>query len=65
MDDSEPDPEVVEASGLSGYSPSFTRTVVEKVGPVLRRYFRAELHGLDVFPQPGAYWSCPTTPAEC
>ena len=53
MDDSEPDPEVVEASGLSGYSPSFTRTVVEKVGPLLRRYFRAELHGLDVFPPTG------------
>ena len=40
-------------SELDKYSPSITKQVVEKVGPVLRRWFRSEVHGLDVFPEHG------------
>ena len=49
------DDEVAEAStgGLDQFSPSVTRTVVERVGPILRRWFRAEMHGLDAFPTDG------------
>jgi len=49
------DDEVAEAStgGLDQFSPSITRTVVERVGPILRRWFRAEMHGLDAFPTDG------------
>jgi len=49
------DDEVAAAStgGLDQFSPSVTRTVVERVGPILRRWFRAELDGLDAFPADG------------
>ena len=49
------DDEVAAAStgGLDQYSPSITRVVVERVAPILRRWFRAELHGLDSFPTEG------------
>jgi 1-acyl-sn-glycerol-3-phosphate acyltransferase len=40
-------------SGIDKFNPSVTRTVVERVGPILRRWFRAELHGLDAFPSEG------------
>jgi 1-acyl-sn-glycerol-3-phosphate acyltransferase len=35
------------------FSPSVTRTLVERAGPILRRWFRAETHGLDAFPTSG------------
>ena len=38
---------------LGKFSPAVTRQVVEKVGPVLRRWFRSEVHGLDAFPTAG------------
>jgi 1-acyl-sn-glycerol-3-phosphate acyltransferase len=49
------DDEVAEAStgGLDQFSPTLTRVVAERIGPLLRRYFRAELHGLDAFPTKG------------
>ena len=49
------DDEVAEpATGvLDAFSPGVTRQVVERVGPVLRRWFRAETHGMDVFPATG------------
>jgi 1-acyl-sn-glycerol-3-phosphate acyltransferase len=49
------DSEVAAAStgGLDQFSPTITRTVVERVTPLLRRYFRAEIHGLDAFPTEG------------
>ena len=55
MGDSAGNDEVAAASigGLDQFSPSVTRAVVERVGPILRRYFRAELHGLDAFPTDG------------
>lgn len=55
MSDSGDGDEVAEGTigGLDQFSPSVTRTVVERVGPLLRRYFRAELHGLDAFPAEG------------
>lgn len=40
-------------SRIDKFSPSVTRTVVERVAPILRRWFRAELHGLDAFPPEG------------
>ena len=40
-------------SGIDKFNPSVTRTVAERVGPILRRWFRAELHGLDAFPSEG------------
>ena len=39
---------------LDKFSPTVTRTVVERVGPLLRKWFRAEVHGLDGFPAEGA-----------
>ncbi|MDT5335531.1 MAG: hypothetical protein QOD90_1036 [Mycobacterium sp.] len=36
---------------LDKFSPSVTKQVVEKVGPLLRRWFRSEVHGLGDFPQ--------------
>jgi 1-acyl-sn-glycerol-3-phosphate acyltransferase len=36
-----------------GYSPSITRFVAERIGPLLRRWYRAETHGLDAFPTSG------------
>ena len=42
-----------ELSEIEGYSPAVTRWVVERVGPVLRKWFRAEIHGLDSFPADG------------
>jgi hypothetical protein len=67
MSDSDTNDEVAKASQgrLDQFSPSITRTVVERVGPILRRYFRAELHGLDAFPSRVAHWWCPTTPVGC
>ncbi|MCW2590608.1 MAG: 1-acyl-sn-glycerol-3-phosphate acyltransferase [Mycobacterium sp.] len=49
------DDEVAAAStgGLDQFSASVTKTVVERVAPILRRWFRAELHGLDAFPTEG------------
>jgi 1-acyl-sn-glycerol-3-phosphate acyltransferase len=49
------DDEVAETppSGLDKFSASATKTVVERVGPILRRWFRAETHGLDAFPAEG------------
>jgi 1-acyl-sn-glycerol-3-phosphate acyltransferase len=38
---------------LDKFSPSVTKQVVEKAGPLLRRWFRAEVHGLDEFPTDG------------
>jgi 1-acyl-sn-glycerol-3-phosphate acyltransferase len=38
---------------LDKFSPAVTRQVVEKVSPVLRRWFRSEVHGLDTFPSDG------------
>jgi 1-acyl-sn-glycerol-3-phosphate acyltransferase len=55
MSDSAPKDEGATAStgGLDQFSPSVTRTVVERVGPILRRYFRAEMRGLDAVPEEG------------
>lgn len=39
--------------GLEKFSATVTRQVVERVGPVLRTWFRAETHGLDAFPATG------------
>jgi 1-acyl-sn-glycerol-3-phosphate acyltransferase len=47
------DDEVAETSGLDGFSASVTKTVVDRVAPILRRWFRAETHGLDTFPAAG------------
>src|SRR6185312_2052412 len=44
---------VASIGGLDQFSPSITRTVVERVAPILRRWFRAELRGLDSFPTEG------------
>lgn len=44
--------EDVEAE-LAKFSSDVTRQVIEKVAPVLRRWFRAETHGLDAFPAHG------------
>jgi 1-acyl-sn-glycerol-3-phosphate acyltransferase len=38
---------------LAKFSPAVTRQVIDRVSPVLRRWFRAETHGLDVFPADG------------
>ena len=38
---------------LDRYSPSATRQVIDKVSPLMRRWFRAEVHGLDAFPPDG------------
>lgn len=38
---------------LDRFSPAVTRQVIDKVAPALRTYFRAETHGLDVFPETG------------
>jgi 1-acyl-sn-glycerol-3-phosphate acyltransferase len=46
------DDEVTEPEFV-GYSPSFTRTVAEWAGPIMRRWHRAETHGLDAFPTSG------------
>jgi 1-acyl-sn-glycerol-3-phosphate acyltransferase len=35
---------------LDEFSPSVTKQVVERIGPLLRRWFRSEVHGLDTFP---------------
>ncbi|MCW2732410.1 MAG: glycerol acyltransferase [Mycobacterium sp.] len=43
-----------EVPELAGYSPAVTRQVVERVGPLLRKWFRAEMHGLDAFPATGS-----------
>jgi 1-acyl-sn-glycerol-3-phosphate acyltransferase len=43
-----------ELSEIEGYSPAVTKWVVERIGPVLRKWFRAEIHGLDSFPADGA-----------
>jgi 1-acyl-sn-glycerol-3-phosphate acyltransferase len=55
MSDSAGKDEVASAStgGLDQFSVSVTKTVVQRVAPILRRYFRAELHGLDSFPTEG------------
>jgi 1-acyl-sn-glycerol-3-phosphate acyltransferase len=49
------DDEVAAASigGLDQFNPAVTKMVVERVAPILRRWFRAELHGLDSFPTEG------------
>lgn len=39
---------------IERFSPSAAKSVVERVGPLLRRWFRAEVHGLDGFPANGA-----------
>jgi 1-acyl-sn-glycerol-3-phosphate acyltransferase len=44
--------EDVEAE-LAKFSPDTTRQVIDRVAPVLRRWFRAETHGLDAFPADG------------
>jgi 1-acyl-sn-glycerol-3-phosphate acyltransferase len=38
---------------LGKFSPSVTKQVVEKVGPLLRGWYRSEVHGLGGFPQDG------------
>ena len=47
--------EVAAAStgGLDQFSPTVTKTVVERVAPILRRWFRAETRGLETFPTEG------------
>ncbi|BBY31003.1 lysophospholipid acyltransferase family protein [Mycolicibacterium sediminis] len=39
--------------GLEKFSVAVTRRVVERAGPLLRTWFRAETHGLDAFPATG------------
>jgi 1-acyl-sn-glycerol-3-phosphate acyltransferase len=43
-----------EISEIEGFSPAVTKQVAERVGPLLRRWFRADTHGLDHFPATGA-----------
>lgn len=38
---------------LDAFSPDATRQVIDKVSPILLRWFRAETHGMDVFPERG------------
>jgi 1-acyl-sn-glycerol-3-phosphate acyltransferase len=38
---------------IDRFSPSVTKVVVERVGPILRRWFRAETRGLESFPATG------------
>ena len=48
------------------WDPGFTRQIKNWVGPVIKRYFRAEVRGLDVDARrPVARWWCRTTPAAC
>lgn len=47
------DDDVARTSGIEKFSPSVARVVVERVAPVLRKWFRAETHGLDAFPPTG------------
>jgi 1-acyl-sn-glycerol-3-phosphate acyltransferase len=47
------DDEVAESSGIDKFSPSATKLVAERVGPILRKWFRAKVHGLDWFPTEG------------
>src|SRR6202171_1888305 len=35
------------------WDPGFTRQIANWVGPVIKRYFRAEVHGLDAMPGAG------------
>lgn len=39
---------------IERFSPAATKTVVDRVAPILRKWFRAEVHGLDGFPAEGA-----------
>lgn len=43
-----------EVPEIERFSPGATKTVVDRVSPILRKYFRAEVHGLDGFPNKGA-----------
>ena len=51
MGDSEGRAEV--EAELGKFSAAVTRQVIDRVAPVLSRWFRAECHGLDVFPADG------------
>src|ERR1700760_3291904 len=38
---------------MAKWDPEFTRKVANAVGPIFKRYFRAEVRGLESFPESG------------
>ena len=47
------------------WDPSFTKQVADTVGPLIKRWHRAEVRNIDNIPPPVEPWWCPTTPAAC
>ena len=53
------------APELTKWDPQLTEKVKNVVGPIIKRWFRSEVRGLDAFPVLVERWWCRTTPAGC
>ncbi|BCI92790.1 hypothetical protein NIIDMKKI_79960 [Mycobacterium kansasii] len=55
----------IDNSEMAKWDPAFTKALIGTVTPFIKRWFRAEVRGLESFPRPVALCWCPTTPAGC
>jgi hypothetical protein len=48
---------------MAKFDPVFTEMATNVVAPVITRWFRSEVRGLESFPPRAVRWWCVTTPA--
>lgn len=57
--------EVADNHETTKWDPAFTEQVSKTLGPVVKRWYRAEVRNISNVPSSGERWWCPTTRAAC